>query len=57
MASASPEEEEAPGHYNNSHRAFLQAVFARSTITFEEAKPIVAAIMTAQGLHNVDFMR
>jgi hypothetical protein len=33
--------------YNSSHRAFLQALFARSTITFEESKPILAAIGTA----------
>ncbi|KAF2425320.1 hypothetical protein EJ08DRAFT_401337 [Tothia fuscella] len=45
---ASPVAEDAPGHYNNSHCAFLQAVLARSTITFEEAKPVLAAIMTAQ---------
>lgn len=35
--------------YNNSNRAFLQAFLARSTLTLEEAKPILAAIFTAQG--------
>ncbi|KAJ9659873.1 hypothetical protein H2201_007131 [Coniosporium apollinis] len=34
-------------HYNNSHRAFLQAFLARSVLTFEEAQPILAAILTA----------
>ncbi|MCJ1259691.1 hypothetical protein MMC24_007530 [Lignoscripta atroalba] len=33
--------------YNNTNRAFLQAFLARSTLTFEEAKPILAAIFTA----------
>lgn len=37
------------GAYDNSHRAFLQAFFARSVLTFEEAKPILAAILTARG--------
>lgn len=41
---------EPPGdHYNNSHRAFLQAFLARSVLTFEEAQPILAAILTAYG--------
>jgi hypothetical protein len=48
--SSPPEPEGAPGHYNNSHRAFVQAFMARSTLTFNQAKPILAAIMTAQGL-------
>ncbi|MDI1486105.1 MAG: hypothetical protein OHK93_004295 [Ramalina farinacea] len=34
--------------YNNSHRAFLQAFIARSTLTFDQAKPILAAILGAQ---------
>ncbi|KAL9128348.1 MAG: hypothetical protein Q9217_002952 [Psora testacea] len=38
--------------YNNSHRAFLQAFIARSTLTFEEAKPILAAIFGAHGELN-----
>ncbi|KAA6412914.1 MAG: hypothetical protein FRX48_03907 [Lasallia pustulata] len=33
--------------YNNSNRAFLQAFLARSTLTYDEAKPILAAILTA----------
>ncbi|KAJ9649593.1 hypothetical protein H2199_000371 [Coniosporium tulheliwenetii] len=37
-------------HYNNSHRAFLQAFLARSVLTFEEAQPILAAILTAHVL-------
>ncbi|KAL6718221.1 hypothetical protein ACLMJK_004309 [Lecanora helva] len=39
--------EAVDGEYNNSHRAFLQAFIARSTVTFEDAKPILAAILTA----------
>ncbi|KAG8530098.1 uncharacterized protein KY384_005580 [Bacidia gigantensis] len=34
--------------YNNTHRAFLQAFLARSTLTYEQAKPILAAIFGAQ---------
>ncbi|MCJ1373686.1 hypothetical protein MMC20_004915 [Loxospora ochrophaea] len=33
--------------YNNSNRAFLQAFIARSTMTYEESKPILSAIFTA----------
>ncbi|KAF7122051.1 hypothetical protein CNMCM5793_000006 [Aspergillus hiratsukae] len=33
--------------YNNSNRAFLQAFMARSTMTFEEARPVLAAIFSA----------
>lgn len=36
--------------YNNSNRAFLQAFIARSILTFEEAKPLLAAILTVHGL-------
>ncbi|KAM5463247.1 hypothetical protein MauCBS54593_007657 [Microsporum audouinii] len=32
--------------YNDSHRAFLQAFMSRSTMTLEEAKPVLAAIFT-----------
>jgi hypothetical protein len=35
--------------YNNSHRAFLQSFLSRATLTFEQARPIVAAIEKAQG--------
>ncbi|KAK3648046.1 hypothetical protein LTR56_007746 [Elasticomyces elasticus] len=34
--------------YDNTHRAFLQCLLARQTINFAEAKPILAAIQTAQ---------
>ncbi|CRG88690.1 hypothetical protein PISL3812_05724 [Talaromyces islandicus] len=34
--------------YNDSNRAFLQAFMARSTMTFDEAKPVLAAIFSAQ---------
>ena len=33
--------------YNDSNRAFLQAFLARSTLTFDTAKPILAAIFSA----------
>ncbi|KAF2834939.1 DNA repair protein Nse1 [Patellaria atrata CBS 101060] len=33
--------------YDNSNRAFLQAFLARSVLTFEDAKVILAAILTA----------
>lgn len=36
--------------YDNSHRAFLQAFLARSVLTFQDAKPILAAILTAHGM-------
>jgi hypothetical protein len=39
------------GHYNNGHRAFLQSFFARPTLTFAEAKPILAKILSIQGTH------
>lgn len=35
--------------YDNSHRAFLQALLARASWTFEQARPILAAISNA---HN-----
>jgi hypothetical protein len=38
------------GGYNDSNRAFLQAFMARSTMTFDEAKPVLAAIFSAQGI-------
>ena len=38
------------GGYNDSNRAFLQAFLARNTMTYEEAKPILAAIFTVHGM-------
>lgn len=35
--------------YNDSNRAFLQAFLARSSLTFDEARPILAAILTVHG--------
>lgn len=35
------------GAYDNTHRAFLQAFLSRSTLTIPQAKPILAAILTA----------
>ncbi|QSS66943.1 DNA repair protein Nse1 [Histoplasma capsulatum] len=34
--------------YNDGHRALLQAFMARSTMTYEQAKPVLAAIFTAR---------
>ncbi|KAI4727726.1 DNA repair protein Nse1 [Aureobasidium sp. EXF-10728] len=39
--------------YNNSHRAFLQSFLSRATLTFEQARPIVAAIEKAQARSRV----
>jgi hypothetical protein len=36
--------------YNDSNRAFLQAFMARSTMTFDEARPVLAAIFSAHGM-------
>ncbi|KAI2781851.1 Nse1 non-SMC component of SMC5-6 complex-domain-containing protein [Daldinia loculata] len=41
------EDEDISHHYDNSHRAFLQAFMARGTMTFNQAQPILAAIFTA----------
>ena len=35
--------------YDNRNRAFLQAFIARSALTFEESKPILASILSACG--------
>lgn len=37
--------------YDNTHRAFLQALIARPTLTFAEAQPLLALIQTS---HNPD---
>ncbi|KAI1094875.1 Nse1 non-SMC component of SMC5-6 complex-domain-containing protein [Rostrohypoxylon terebratum] len=42
------DEDEIPLHYDDSNRAFLQAFMARGTLTFKQARPILAAIFTAQ---------
>lgn len=42
--------------YNDSNRAFLQAFLARSSLTFEEARPILAAIFTTHGPFSSIFM-
>ncbi|KAL9010129.1 MAG: hypothetical protein Q9173_004907 [Seirophora scorigena] len=39
-----PENDE---QWNDGHRAFLQAFMSRSTLTLEEARPLLAAILTA----------
>ncbi|KAI3582466.1 Nse1 non-SMC component of SMC5-6 complex-domain-containing protein [Fusarium oxysporum f. sp. albedinis] len=40
--------------FNHGDRAFLQAILARGTITFEEARPILAAIFNANRRHSGD---
>ena len=40
-------EERLDPQYGSGHRAFLQALMARGTLTFEESRPILAAIWTA----------
>lgn len=35
------------GAYDNTHRAFLQAIIARQIITFEDAQPLLASIRNA----------
>lgn len=42
--------------YNDSNRAFLQAFMARSTMTFEEAQPVLAAILSAHRTHICLFL-
>jgi hypothetical protein len=37
--------------YNNAHRAFLQAFLAKSVMTVEEIKPVLAGVLSAQGMH------
>ncbi|RAL06691.1 non-structural maintenance of chromosomes element 1 family protein [Aspergillus homomorphus CBS 101889] len=39
--------ETGPYSYNDTNRAFLQAFMGRSTMTFEEARPVLAAIFSA----------
>lgn len=39
----------ADAEYNDSNRAFLQAFMARSSMTFDEARPVLAAILSAHG--------
>jgi hypothetical protein len=36
--------------YNNAHRAFLQAFLAKSVMTVEEIKPVLAGVLSAQGM-------
>lgn len=43
--------------YNDSNRAFLQAFMARSFMTLEEARPVLAAILSAHGLFLSSILR
>ncbi|KAF7559413.1 hypothetical protein G7046_g4735 [Stylonectria norvegica] len=40
--------------YTNGNKAFLQAILARGTITFQEARPILAEIFNADNANNAD---
>ena len=42
------DQDEIVGHYDHGNRAFLQAFMARGTMTFKEARPVLAAIFTEQ---------
>jgi hypothetical protein len=35
--------------YNDGNRAFLQAFMGRSSMTFEDARPVLAAILSVSG--------
>jgi non-structural maintenance of chromosomes element 1 len=35
--------------YNNANRAFLQAIIARGTLSFDDGQQILAAILSAHG--------
>ncbi|KAL6231881.1 hypothetical protein BDW75DRAFT_31535 [Aspergillus navahoensis] len=39
--------------YDDSNRAFLQALMARSTMTLSEAKPVLAAILSVHGDEDI----
>ncbi|RMZ76616.1 hypothetical protein DV738_g4777, partial [Chaetothyriales sp. CBS 135597] len=41
------------GDYNDANRAFVQAMFARNTLTLETAKPLLADIFSVQGGREV----
>jgi non-structural maintenance of chromosomes element 1 len=41
--------------YNDSNRAFLQAFMSRSTMTFDEARPVLAAIFSVHGVFRRGF--
>lgn len=44
----SGDDNQPDGEYGNKHRAFLQALSSRQAITWDEAKPIIAAIETCE---------
>jgi hypothetical protein len=44
----SDDQNDDSAEYGNKHRAFLQALSSRQTITFDEARPLIAAIESAQ---------
>jgi hypothetical protein len=38
--------------YDDANRAFLQAFMARSSMTLEDAQPILAAILSTHGIYT-----
>lgn len=48
------DQDEPAGRYDDANRAFLQAFMARGTMTFKEAQPVLAAIISAQENEDVD---
>ena len=42
--------DDGAGAYNDTNRAFLQAFISHGALTFEEAKPILAAIESAYSM-------
>ncbi|KAK8080626.1 DNA repair protein Nse1 [Apiospora hydei] len=45
---------EGDGEYTDGNRAFVQALMARGTMTLQEAKPVLASILTVQEGELVD---
>ncbi|KAI9657491.1 MAG: hypothetical protein M1829_006901 [Trizodia sp. TS-e1964] len=43
------DEDNAPTAYNDTNRAFLQAFMAQGTLTYDEARPILAALFSIHG--------
>lgn len=41
--------------YDDSNRAFLQAFLARGSLTFKDAKPVLAAIFSVHGKISVTY--
>ena len=53
LCAASAMTEETDSEYDHANRAFLQAFIARSILTFDEAKPIIASILGVRGRYSL----